>query len=163
MPKITAHAMVRYAERIKHIRVKDHNVNNINTRFKERYIKEINKMYQFSRLIYSGVCRDYKKSNFRLANDIILILDTQEKNIITLFRVDFGLLKEQNKEMKNDILCKLESEQSEIINIENIISNDKFNHSILEQKRQFHIKEYSKLAESICYSVDSRVKRKASL
>ena len=162
MPKISAHAMVRYVERVKHMRVKDHNIKNIRTKDKERYSTEIQKMYKFSKLIYSGVFRDYNESRFRIANNTVLVLDSKESCIITLFRVDFGLpSNKENRDVRKDILNKLEQEHNKIIDIESAI-NERV-HPELEIEHQKHMKKYHKLAEAICYSVDYRVKNRASV
>lgn len=151
MLKITAHAIVRYAERIKKVRVIKHDLHNISNKKIEQYRKEINKIYQFSKVIYVGEFKNHSKACYRIADDIMLVTNIKDNTIITLYRVDFGLLdRKENKKVKEDILYKLEDEKK---NMRRIL---KKKDSKVLQEYEKRKNNYNNLAEQICYSVISR-------
>ena len=74
MINATKHARERYALRIKGIEKSALKANV--TMHGSEYEKDLNKMYDNSRLIYTGKFQSYKECKYRLADDIILIIDT---------------------------------------------------------------------------------------
>lgn len=158
MLKITAHAIVRYTERIKGIKVVGHDFHNIDKRKVELYKREITKMFKFSKIIHVGKFKEYKKSCYRLVDDIMLITNSSDNTIITLYRVDFGLLsRKENKRVKEDILYKLESERKELRKMRGML---KVKNSNVFDQYEKHKNNYDKLAKAICYSVALRKKNK---
>ncbi|WP_219715439.1 hypothetical protein, partial [Clostridioides difficile] len=90
MINVTNHALRRYIERIKECE-KNCVEQNLNLN-KEQYQKDLNKMFEQSRLIYTGRFNDkYTETNFRLVDNIILITDLRDTKIITLYRVEYGI------------------------------------------------------------------------
>ena len=87
MINATKHARERYAERIKGIE-KDAIKSNV-AMYGNDYEKDLNKMYDNSRLIYTGRFQTHKECQYRLADDIILVMDKIDQNLITLYRVDY--------------------------------------------------------------------------
>lgn len=106
---ITSHAIEKYSKRIK----KDVcNILDIDT--KERYTKDITKIYENSILIYEGKFFDHSKARFLLADDIILVSDVKETKIITLYRIDFGFDNETNKMLQNKLIENLKIEKQKM-------------------------------------------------
>ena len=102
MINATKHARERYASRIKGIE-KSAIKSNV-TMYGAEYEKDLNKMYDNSRLIYTGKFQNHNECNYRLADDIILVVDKQEQNLITLYRVDFNFTKKINKSILQDLV-----------------------------------------------------------
>ena len=106
MINATKHARERYAERIKGIE-KDAIKSNV-AMYGNDYEKDLNKMYDNSRLIYTGRFQTHKECQYRLADDIILVMDKIDQNLITLYRVDFNFTKSINKVILQDLVEELD-------------------------------------------------------
>lgn len=124
MINVTNHALRRYIERIKECE-KNCVEQNLNLN-KEQYQIDLNKMFEQSRLIYTGRFNDkYTETNFRLVDNIILITDLRDTKIITLYRVEYGIDRETDLMIIENLLRKLDKTEKEYINIMNEISSEK--------------------------------------
>ena len=109
MINATKHARERYASRIKGI---EKNAIKANVTMNgAEYEKDLNKMYDNSREIYIGKFQNHNECRSRWSQDIILVIDKQEQNIITLYRVDFNFTKKINKSILNDLLQELNEKE----------------------------------------------------
>ena len=88
MINATKHARERYASRIKGIEKSALKANV--TMYGAEYEKDLNKMYDNSKEIYTGKFQNHNECKYRLADDIVLVIDKQEQNLITLYRADFN-------------------------------------------------------------------------
>lgn len=111
MINITKHALKRYVERfVDPVKTSSQDLININ---KELYEKELVKMFEQSKHIFDGKFNDKQpKTSFYLADDIILVTDTECTKIITLYRVEYGFSKVINKSILYDLL--IEHEMAEV-------------------------------------------------
>lgn len=100
MINCTKHSLERYAERFKDTKYDGSQ--------KELYVAELNKMFEHSTKIYTGAFNDNQVTNFRLVDDIILVTDTLDTKIITLYRVEFGFGREVDKTIRNNLLESLD-------------------------------------------------------
>lgn len=124
MINVTNHALRRYIERIKECE-KNCVEQNLNLN-KEQYQIDLNKMFEQSRLIYTGRFNDkYTETNFRLVDNIILITDLRDTKIITLYRVEYGIDRETDLMIIENLLRKLDKTEKEYINIMDEISFEK--------------------------------------
>ncbi|MCC0645398.1 hypothetical protein KGF41_14120 [Clostridioides sp. ZZV14-6150] len=124
MINVTNHALRRYIERIKECE-KSCVEQNLNLN-KEQYQIDLNKMFEQSRLIYTGRFNDkYTETNFRLVDNIILITDLRDTKIITLYRVEYGIDRETDLMIIENLLRKLDKTEKEYINIMDEISFEK--------------------------------------
>lgn len=106
MINCTKHSVEQYAKRIKEID-KDSLRSNV-TMNREQYEKDLNKMYDNSKIIFTGKFDNHKMANYRLADNIILITDKTDQNLITLYRVDFDFDRDTNKIVLDSLLIKLD-------------------------------------------------------
>lgn len=113
---VTKHAIERYAEKIKNIPQKELNLKiNTNTNL---YKEDLNKMFEKSKIIYSGLMtspdnnKHKEEVNYRLVDNIILITDLQDTKIITLYRVEFGFGRTNDKLLLDNLLSELETEDT---------------------------------------------------
>lgn len=114
MINITKHCYFRYAERIKNV-PKDELEKDI-TFNKDMYHIELNKMFENSRLIYTGRFNDkHSETNFRISDNIILITDKSDSKIITLYRVEFGFDRDVDIVILKSLIDKLETAEDEYI------------------------------------------------
>lgn len=151
MINATKHARERYAERIKGIE-KDAIKSNV-AMYGNDYEKDLNKMYNNSRLIYTGRFQTHKECQYRLADDIILVMDKIDQNLITLYRVDFNFTKSINKVILQDLVeeldvkekaWSLEKEKTEEANSE--LNNEK---ALLEMDIKAKEKELESLKDRL--------------
>ena len=151
MINATKHARERYASRIKgveKIAIKSNVV-----MYGTEYEKDLNKMYDNSRLIYTGKFQNHNECNYRLADDIILVVDKQEQNLITLYRVDFNFTKKINKSILQDLVQELNereeawlSEKAKAEETNNGLDNEK---ALLELNIEAKTQELKDLQERL--------------
>ena len=105
---MTKHAMTRYAERIAG-RDELIDINIYIARSEEKIIEDINTMYEHSELIYTGKVgnRDNNPVNVYLSGTWIILTDLANSKVITLYKVEFNVGEEFNKQFIQKILDKL--------------------------------------------------------
>lgn len=109
MINATKHARERYALRIKGI---DKSALKANvTMHGSEYEKDLNKMYDNSKEIYTGKFQNHNECKYRLADDIVLVIDKQEQNLITLYRADFNFGKNINKDILKSLVQELNEKE----------------------------------------------------
>ena len=87
----TKHCLDRYAERILGYTdmLAARNYTNSNA---EKVAEDINKLIEFSTLIWTGqLAGDKSTKNYRMNGQTILVTDTANSTLITLYKVEFGL------------------------------------------------------------------------
>lgn len=106
MINCTNHVLEQYAKRIKLIEkdlIKSTVIMN-----KDIYEKDLNKMYDNSKIIYKGTfSKKHNNSNFRMVDNIILITDKKDETLITLYRIDFGFGRNTDKIILEQLLKEL--------------------------------------------------------
>ena len=111
---VTNHGLKRYAERFKNVLNSDLEVDiAVN---KDLYIEELNKMFSFSKLIYTGKFNETNEStNYYIVDNIILVVDLANTKIITLYRIEFGFGREVDKNILIGLLKQLDDAETEYI------------------------------------------------
>lgn len=110
MINCTKHSLEQYARRIKLIDKED--IKSSVAINGEIYEKDLNKMYDNSKIIYKGTfSKKHNCTNFRLVDNIILITDKNDQNIITLYRVDFGFGRNTDKIILDNLLKELNEDE----------------------------------------------------
>lgn len=109
---ITNHAKERYVERIKGIIDKQEIKRYLSTE-DEKIVKEINKLYQYSELIYRGqIGGDKTTKDFMLNNDICLVADND--CIRTIYRINFAFPEPTRLMVINDLKNEIRRLQEEV-------------------------------------------------
>lgn len=107
---IRNHFFERYCQRILKIEdiqeIKQYIVQN-----KGKLNDDISKMFDHSKFIYSGQLWDNITRNYHIVDNIILVSDTQNSALITLFRCDFGFGDKTNRSIVKDLVEEVESKQ----------------------------------------------------
>lgn len=145
MINVTNHALRRYIERIKGCEKKCVEQNlNLN---KEQHQTDLNKMFEQSKLIYTGRFNDkYTETNFRLADNIILITDLRNTKIITLYKIEYGFDREIDLNIIGSLIRKLDESEKEYLSIMEEVSSEK---EKLEAKRENLASEIKTLKETL--------------
>lgn len=114
MINVTKHAYERYAERIKNTAKED--IQSDIAVNKNLYHTELDRMFENSRIIYTGRFNDkHNETNFRIADNMILITDKADTKIITLYRVEFGFDRDVDVVILESLLKKLDVAEGEYI------------------------------------------------
>lgn len=108
MINLTNHCKERYVERIKGItdtiEIKTYVAQN-----DDKITEHILKLYEYSTFLYKGqIGTDRVTRMFYINDDIVLVLDTAETCIISMYKVDFGFPKHTNKAVIKDLISELE-------------------------------------------------------
>ena len=110
----TKHVLKRYAERFKGIEKQDINQNVIEN--KELYEKELNKMISNGKMIYTGKFNeDNSITNYWLVDNIIIVTDTANTKMITLYRMEYGYGREIDKSIQEGLLKELDIAEEQYI------------------------------------------------
>lgn len=124
MINVTKHALLRYVQRFKGVD-KNEVEQSINLN-KDQYINELNKMFDNSRLIYSGKFNvKHTDTNFRMVDNIILITDVIDSKIITLYRIDFGFDRDVDCSIIDSLIKKLDIAEEKYISIMENVKTEK--------------------------------------
>ena len=120
----TKHILQRYAERFKKIEKQDINQNIIEN--KDLYEKELNKMISIGKMIYTGKFNeDNMITNYWLVDNIIIVTDTANTKMITLYRIEFGYGREIDKRIQQGLLEELDIAEEEYIKAMDEVKNEK--------------------------------------
>lgn len=105
---ITQHCKERYAERIMN-REDRSDIAVFVAQNQEKIETDINKLYEYSQIIYTGQLKDKNYVNVFLNGSWVLLTDKDMQRAITMYKIDFGLGEEFNKEFVNRMLVKIDS------------------------------------------------------
>ena len=113
--EISNHAATRYAERI----ADQESLADINKYIqlhKEKIDADINTMLEHSQLIYSGKVgpKDKGLVNVYLSGTWVLLIDPAKNKVITLYKVDFRVGEEFNKQFVSLVLEKMAAHKQEL-------------------------------------------------
>lgn len=113
---ITKHATERYAERIMN---KDSplEINKFIATNPDKINTDIRSMLEHSDLIYSGKVgtKDNSPVNVYLSGTWVLLLDNNNEKVITIYKIDFNVGEDFNKEFVNRILAKVREHQQSLV------------------------------------------------
>lgn len=112
---VTNHGLKRYAERFKNVPREDLERDIIVN--KDLYVEELNKMFSFSTLLYTGKFNEVNENtNYYMVDNIILVVDLANTKIITLYRIEFGFGREADKSVLEVLLKELDEAETEYVN-----------------------------------------------
>lgn len=121
---ITHHALKRYAERFKEVSRQDLDSNIIVN--KELYSNELNKMFEYGKLLYTGRFNDENGDvNYYIVDNIILVVDLANTKIITIYRIEFGFGREVDKNILVGLLSQLDEAETNYIEAMDIVKEKK--------------------------------------
>jgi predicted nucleic acid-binding Zn-ribbon protein len=104
---ITNHCFDRYCERILGISEIQTARQYIATN-REKLKDEITKVFDYSVKIYTGqINGDKSTKNYWLRDNIVMVTDTEDQSLITLYRIDFGLGEEIDRAVTQMLLGEI--------------------------------------------------------
>jgi hypothetical protein len=104
---VTNHALDRYVERIIGITDMTTGRQHINSN-REKIVENVNKMVEHAQLICTmQINGDKSTKNYWLRDNIVLVTDTANTTIITLYRIDFGFDEEIDRVVTDSLLEKI--------------------------------------------------------
>lgn len=152
MINITKHALKRYVERF--VSTDKEQVQDLINANKDLYEKELIKMFDHSRHLFSGKFNTkVTQASFWLADDIILVTDTEHTKIITLYRVEYGFSKSINKSILKDLRREHEVSKEKHNQVRLEIAKDKSR--LLNDRDNLEL-EIEKLEKSLKATIESR-------
>lgn len=143
---ITQHAMTRYAERIAG-RDELIDINIYVAQNEEKITEDINKMCEHSEFIYSGMVgnrRDRSNGavNVYLSGTWVILTDTSNTRVITLYKVEFNVGEDFNKQFIQRILEKLEEDKKVLNEQKEKIAAEKTAYENIIKDNEDMINEY---------------------
>lgn len=105
--RITQHCAERYAERV----MDKENRSDVAVyvaQYKEKIETDINKLYEYATLIYSGTLKDKNYVNVFINGTWVLLTDKDLTRAITMYKIEFGLGEEFNKDFVGKMLGKID-------------------------------------------------------
>jgi hypothetical protein len=119
---ITKHIKERYVERIIGITTKQELQFYIGQN-SEKITEHIMKIYENAEYLWTGQIGDNVTRHYYIANDIVLVANTNNDALITLYKVDFDFPDKTNKMIVKDLKIKIQ-ELSDKYNNEVSLSKD---------------------------------------
>lgn len=155
--KITNHAKERYAERIMGYTDRNEILRYAQTN-EEKITTDLKKMVEYGTCIYEGENFFEKNKNHcavYVSHTWVVIVDTTNQNLITLFSVNLGFGKELNETYVQTALKDLEEKtnvyKAAVSNYENDVTN--YNSMIEENKEK--IQEYQQFIKNLTTQNDA--------
>ena len=123
---ITNHAAMRYAERIAD-RESLIDINTYVAKNKDKIENDLNTMMEHSQFVYNGKVgnKDNTVVNVYLSGTWVLLVDPMKNKLITLYKVDFNVGEDFNKQFISKILERLQEHKKELENKQNQIANER--------------------------------------
>ena len=148
---ISTHAKQRYAERI--MGKEDIDINRFVTLNEEKIKTGINKLISYGELIYQSK-QSQKDGNSNMIDVYlkdcwVVLADSRTKNVITLYKIDFGLDEEFNKTYISKMMEKLNicKANLEIIQQQVQIESNTYREMIADA--EFEIKQYRTMIKNL--------------
>lgn len=140
---VSNHAMTRYAERIAG-RDEKIDINIYVQQNREKIVDDVNKMCNHSEFIYSGRFgnKDNTAVNVYLSGTWVILTDLNNTKVITLYKVEFNVGEDFNKQFISKILEKLAKDKEILENQKAKIANEKAAYEQIIADNNETIKEY---------------------
>lgn len=159
---ITNHGLKRYAERFKNVDKEDLDSDIIFN--KDLYTEELNKMFSFSKLIYTGRFNETNENtNYYMVDNIILVVDLASTKLITLYKIEFGFGREVDKGILKTLIEQLDEAETEYIKALDITkeNRDEMDYKILSLEEE--ILSQKELLSTMEQSLDELKKMKKTI
>lgn len=150
--KISNHASQRYAERIMG-RDNTADINRFIIENEEKIKTDINKLIHYGETIFSG--KQSKKDNKGNVVDVILkdcwviLADTKDKVVVTLFKIDLGLDDEFNKAYISKMVEKLNGRKEVLETTKKQVESESNMYKEMISDAESQIKEYKTMIKNL--------------
>ncbi|MGG1147046.1 hypothetical protein [Bacillus wiedmannii] len=111
---VTKHFKRRYAQRIKNIRGKE-DISLFVTTNQDKISEDAKKMMEHAIFIWKGQLGESNITrNFYINGDIILVADTDNTALVTLYKTDYGYPDKTNRKIAKDLLENIQGLNAEL-------------------------------------------------
>lgn len=147
---ITNHAASRYAERIAD-RETLIDINTYVARNKEKIETDIKTMLDHSQHIYNGKVgnKDNNVVDVYLSGTWVFLVDPTKSKVITLYKVDFNVGEDFNKQFVQKILNRIEGHKTELATVQSQIQNEKKSYLDIIKGNNEQILEYRSIIKKL--------------
>lgn len=151
--QITQHCAERYAERIMD-RDSRSDIAVYVAQHKEKIETDINKLYEFSTLIYTGTLRDKNFVNVFVNGTWVLLADKDLKKAITMYKIEFGLGEEFNKDFVNRMMEKIDESRNAYCEVLKKTEEQKTEYQKIAKEFSEKANEYRRQAKNLDKQVE---------
>lgn len=145
---ITQHCSERYAERIMGKDEKG-DISVYVAQHRDKIETDVNKLYQYSDLIYTGPLKDKNIINVFINGTWVLLVDRDLKKAITMYKIDFGLGEDFNKEFVSKMLDKIHASQKTYSEALQKLEERKADYEIIIEDFTEKANQYRRLAKNM--------------
>ena len=149
--ELTDHVKERYAERIQGKQDKA-DARAFIARHETKIYEDIEKMIEHGTVIYEGSVMRIKETSygrFILCNDWLIVVNPQNKKVVTLYRIDLGAGDEINKMYIQTMVEKLEKARIRVAEKVNVIKQIEESYNRAIQENTELIQDYKKKIKSL--------------
>lgn len=150
--KISKHAEERYSERIMGKDNKS-DINHFITSNRDKIKQDINKMIEYGSLLYIG--RQSQKDgkgkvlNVYIKDCWVVLADTSNETVVTLFKIDLGLGDEFNKEYIAKMMEKIDESKKELEDVQLEVLQETNMYKELINDAESQINEYKSMIKNL--------------
>lgn len=123
MKNCTNHFLKRWVERIVGITT-EREINEYINKNRSMIIEHANKTFEFAEYIYTGQIGDNVTRNYHIKDDLVLITNTTDDALITVYKVDLGFTDELNTTVRKGLIKEIKKLTEEKENIEARMQED---------------------------------------
>lgn len=148
--QVTNHAAVRYAERIagkdSKLDVNTYVVQNI-----DKINNDVNNMLDHSTLLYCGKVGPKNNNiiNVFLSGTWVLFLDENKDKVITLYKVDFNVGEDFNKQFVSKICERIETHKKELEELKEKVAGQRDSYLQIIEDNKLQINEYKEAIKNL--------------
>lgn len=150
--KLSTHCKQRYAERIMGRDIKS-DVHRYITDNEEKMQIDVNKMITYGELIFTG--RQSQKDGKGKVVDVylkdswVVLVDSRDNVVITLYKIDLGLDEEFNKVYIEKMMDKLQHDKENLENVRVKVEEDADMYKTLIEEAEIQINEHKSIIKNL--------------
>ena len=147
---ITSHAIRRYTERIMG-KSSELEINKFIATNEEKIKSDIRNMMDHAEFLYYGKVggKDNTPVNVFLSGTWVLLLDVQKEVIITLYKINFNVGEEFNKEFVGRVKTKIKEDQEKLSHIKEETAKRKTDYESIIAENKQTINEYKSIIKKL--------------
>lgn len=147
---ITSHAIRRYTERIMG-KSSELEINKFIATNEEKIKSDIRNMMDHAEFLYYGKVggKDNTPVNVFLSGTWVLLLDAQKEVVITLYKINFNVGEEFNKEFVGRVKTKIKEDQEKLSHIKEETAKRKTDYESIIAENKQTINEYKSIIKKL--------------
>lgn len=152
--EMTQHVLERYAERVMG-KEETRDIKLYATEYKDKLVNDIHKLIEYSEVVYEGKSNKKDKNGstqqiqIRVSGTWVIIIASDSKKVITLFKFDLGFDEEFNKAYANRMVTAVKEALTGVKDITSIITTENETYKSQIAANEERIKEYQKYIKQL--------------